>query len=119
MTNATPDLVFKIADAAEFADAQNEGIYAGAPIDLKDGFIHLSTAGQVAETLKLHFKGRHDLVLAAVRTADLGEALKWEPSRGGALFPHLYANIEMAAVDWVEGIEVDDDGNCTLPDRIG
>jgi uncharacterized protein (DUF952 family) len=114
-----PDHVYKIADAAEFAEAQDEGIYAGAPIDLKDGFIHLSTAAQVAETIKLHFKGHHDLLIAAVRTADLGDALKWEPSRGGALFPHLYANLEMAAVDWVEAIEVDDDGNCTLPDRIG
>jgi uncharacterized protein (DUF952 family) len=119
MSPPTPDLVFKIAEAGAFAEAQDEGVFAGAPIDLKDGFIHFSTAGQVAETLKLHFKGRHDLVLAAVRTADLGDALRWEPSRGGALFPHLYGNLLMAAVDWVEGVEVDDDGNCTLPDRIG
>ena len=119
MNKPHPDLIFKIADAAAFAEAQDEGIFAGAPIDLKDGFIHFSTAAQVAETLKLHFKGRRDLVLAAVRTADLGDALKWEPSRGGALFPHLYGNLLMSAVDWVEGVEVNEDGTCTLPDRIG
>ena len=119
MNKLHPDLIFKIADAAAFAEAQDEGIFAGAPIDLKDGFIHFSTAGQVAETLKLHFKGRRDLVLVGVRTADLGDALKWEPSRGGALFPHLYGSLLMSAVDWTEGVEVGEDGTCTLPSRIG
>jgi len=119
MTTPTPKLIYKIADGAEFAEAQADGIYAGAPIDLKDGFIHFSTALQVADTIRLHFKGRKGLVLAAVRTADLGDALRWEPSRGGDLFPHLYGNLEMVAVDWTVGIDVDEDGNCELPDRLG
>jgi len=119
MAPRIPAHIYKVADAAEFAEAQAEGIYAGAPIDLKDGFIHFSTALQVAETIRLHFKGRKDLVLAAVRTGDLGKALKWEPSRGGELFPHLYGNLEMKAVEWTEGIDVDENGNCKLPDRLG
>ena len=116
---STPATIYKIADAGEFADARDEGIYAGAPIDLQDGFIHFSTAGQLAETLRLHFRGRRGLVLAAVDTAGLGDQLRWEPSRGGALFPHLYGALEMASVLWTEGIDVDEDGNCRLPDRLG
>jgi uncharacterized protein (DUF952 family) len=113
------EYIYKIAQADEFAEAQRDGVYAGAPIDLQDGFIHFSTAEQLPGTLKLHFPGRDDLVLAAVRPADLGEGLRWEPSRGGALFPHLYGNLEMRAVAWVEPIVVDGEGNCRLPDRIG
>ena len=119
MDSKSPALIYKVADASEFDEAVADGIYAGAPIDLKDGFIHFSTAAQLAETLRLHFKGRRNLVLAAVRTADLGDALRWEPSRGGALFPHLYGNLEIKAVDWSEPIEVDDEGGCRLPDRLG
>lgn len=114
-----PTHVYKIADAAEFAEARDDGVYAGAPIDIEDGFIHLSTAIQVAETVRLYFKGRRNLVLVAIRTADLGDKLRWEPSRGGALFPHLYGPLPMAAVDWMQGIDVDEDGNCELPDRLG
>jgi uncharacterized protein (DUF952 family) len=114
-----PKLIYKIADAAEFAEAQDEGIYAGAAIDLQDGFIHFSTAMQVADTVRLHFRGRKGLVLAAVRAADLGQGLRWEASRDGQLFPHLYGNLEMSAVDWLAGIDVDEDGNCELPDRLG
>ena len=119
MAQKIPAHIYKVADAAEFAEAEAEGIYAGAPIDLKDGFIHFSTALQIAETIRLHFKGQSALVLAAVRTSDLGDALKWEPSRGGELFPHLYGNLEMKAVEWTEGIDVDEDGNCKLPARLG
>jgi uncharacterized protein (DUF952 family) len=118
MTAALPSLIYKVANADEFNAARDDGIYAGAPIDLEDGFIHFSTAAQLPETLRLHFRGRDDLVIAAVRTADLGNALKWEPSRGGALFPHLYGNLEMKSVYWVEPIVVDEDGNCRLPDRL-
>jgi uncharacterized protein (DUF952 family) len=119
MANSPVKIVYKVADALEFAEAQAEGIYAGAPVDLKDGFIHFSTALQLPETLRLHFRGRRGLVLAAVRTADLGEALRWEPSRGGALFPHFYGTLQMSAVAWTEGIDVDEDGHCALPDRLG
>ena len=116
---STSTTIYKIADAGEFAEAQAEGIYAGAPLDLQDGFIHFSTAGQLSETLRLHFRGRSGLVLAAVATAGLGDRLRWEPSRGGALFPHLYGTLEMSSVLWTEGIDVDADGNCRLPDRLG
>ncbi|MDR3473632.1 MAG: DUF952 domain-containing protein [Devosia sp.] len=119
MKNAHPAHIYKVADAAEFDQAVADGIYAGAPIDLADGFIHFSTAEQLPETLRLHFRGRPNLVLASVRAADLGTALVWEPSRGGALFPHLYGNLEMHAVEWSEPIQVDDEGKCKLPDRIG
>jgi uncharacterized protein (DUF952 family) len=115
----TPQFVYKVADALEFAEAQAEGIYAGAAIDVTDGFIHFSTAMQLAETIRLHFKGRRGLVLAAIRTAPLGSALRWEASRGGALFPHLYGNLEMSTIAWSEPIDVDEDGNCQLPDRLG
>lgn len=116
---STPTTIYKIAEAGDFAAARDDGIYAGAPLDLQDGFIHFSTAAQLAETLRLHFKGRRGLVLVAVATAGLGDQLRWEPSRGGALFPHLYGNLEMSSVLWTEGIDVNEDGYCRLPDRLG
>ncbi|HTJ59468.1 MAG TPA: DUF952 domain-containing protein [Devosiaceae bacterium] len=119
MDTPHPTHVYKVADAQEFAQAQDDGIYAGAPVDLKDGFIHFSTAAQLPETLRRHFSGQRDLTLAAVRTADLGDALRWEPSRGGDLFPHLYGNLEMSAVSWTTPIQVAADGSCQLPDRLG
>ena len=94
--NAAP--IFKIEDASAWAAAEAAGTYAGAPVDHADGFIHLSAADQVAETLRRHFAGRTGLVLVAVDPSVLGDALKWEPSRGGALFPHLYGPLPMAAV---------------------
>jgi len=114
-----PDFVYKVADDQSFNAARQSGIYTGAPIDIADGFIHLSTAEQLAETLRLHFKGQGGLVLAAVDTRKLGDNLRWEPSRGGALFPHLYGKLDLSAVTWTEAIEVDEDGNCTLPTRLG
>lgn len=119
MDTPSPAFIYKIVDAPEFDQAVADGIYAGAPVDLKDGYIHFSAAAQVAETIRLHFRGRGSLVLAAIRTADLGSALRWEPSRDGALFPHLYANLEMKSVEWSVPIFVDDAGNCELPDRLG
>lgn len=74
-------------------------MFAGSPIDVRDGFIHLSTAGQLRETAAKHFAGGEDLLLVAVSANQL--ALKWEPSRGGALFPHLYAPLMLTAVLWV------------------
>ena len=119
MNTPSPAHIYKIADAAELAAAQNDGVYAGAPIDLQDGFIHFSTALQFADTIRLHFRCRSNLVLAAVRTADLGGTLRWEPSRGGELFPHLHGQMPMSAVEWFEGIDVDENGECRLPDRLG
>ena len=85
--------VFKIAGTDEWAQAEASGRYAGSPDDARDGFIHFSSAEQVAGTLDKHFAGRHALVLACVDTQDLGDDLKWEVSRGGKAFPHLYAGL--------------------------
>ncbi|WP_297111922.1 DUF952 domain-containing protein [uncultured Devosia sp.] len=114
-----PDLIYKIATSASFAPARLSGQYQGMPIDAADGYMHFSTATQLAETLRLHFKGQSDLVLLAVRTADLGEGLVWEPSRGGQLFPHLYSGaLPLEAIAWEEPISVDGEGNCTLPEAV-
>ena len=86
--------VYKIIDAAAWDEAWRKGVFEGAEIDLKDGYIHLSSADQAGETARLHFAGREGLVLVAFEARRLGEALRWEASRGGALFPHLYATLD-------------------------
>jgi uncharacterized protein (DUF952 family) len=93
--------IFKVCGTAEWTAAQEQGFYAGSADDRRDGFIHFSTLTQLAGTLAKHFPGRDDLVLVAVQAEALGDALKWEPSRGGALFPHLYAALPAAAALWV------------------
>ncbi|MFN6977059.1 MAG: DUF952 domain-containing protein [Gemmobacter sp.] len=93
-------LIYKIFRRPEWDALAAAGETAGAPVDLADGFIHFSTAAQVAETAARHFAAESDLVLVAVSVEQLGEALKWEPSRGGALFPHLYRPLRMADVVW-------------------
>ena len=93
-------LVFKIFRRAEWDALCAAGETDGAPVDRADGFIHLSTAAQVVETAARHFAGESDLVLVAVDSALLGEALRWEPSRGGQLFPHLYRPLRHADVAW-------------------
>jgi uncharacterized protein (DUF952 family) len=93
-------LVFKIFRRPEWDAFHAAGETDGAPVDLADGFIHLSTREQVAETAATHFAGESDLVLVAVEADRLGEALKWEPSRGGALFPHLYRRLHLSDVVW-------------------
>ncbi|MCU0911020.1 MAG: DUF952 domain-containing protein [Rhodobacteraceae bacterium] len=93
-------LVFKILRRPEWDAFRAAGQTAGAPVDLADGFIHLSTAEQVAETAARHFAAESDLVLVAVEEERLGTALKWEPSRGGALFPHLYRPLRLGDVVW-------------------
>ncbi|PJE33174.1 hypothetical protein PSM7751_00313 [Pseudooceanicola marinus] len=91
-------LIYKIFRDAEWQDLVTAGETAGAPIDLADGFIHFSTAEQAAETAAKHFAGVEGLVLAACDTDELGEALTWEVSRGGALFPHLYRRLKLSEV---------------------
>jgi uncharacterized protein (DUF952 family) len=116
---ATPDLIYKIATSASFAPARLSGHYAGMPIDAADGYMHFSTGGQLAETLRLHFKGQPDLVLLAIKAEELGNDLVWEPSRGGQLFPHLYGGpLDLSHVAWEEAISVDADGHCTLPEAV-
>lgn len=89
-------LVYKIMPAADWAAAQQRGVYQGSPVDLADGFIHFSTAGQLRETAAKHFAGQTDLLLIAFDEAGLGEKLIFELSRGGAFFPHLHAPLPTA-----------------------
>jgi len=107
--------IYKICSASEWAEAVRAGAFLGSPVDIRDGFIHFSSAEQVAETALKHFAGRHDLVLIAVDTESLGAQLKWEPSRGGALFPHLYADLPVTAALRVEPLPVDDTGRHVFP----
>ncbi|HVY56651.1 MAG TPA: DUF952 domain-containing protein [Xanthobacteraceae bacterium] len=109
-------VVYKISDAVLWREAERAGRFRGAPVDLADGYIHLSAADQVAETAVKHFSGQRDLVLVAVAADALGPALKWEPSRGGALFPHLYGPLPLAAVLWVKPLPLDADGRPVLPE---
>ena len=116
---STPEFVYKIATQDAWAPARGTTGFAGMPIDAKDGYIHFSTADQLTETLRLHFAGQSDLVLLAVRSADLGDGLVWEPSRGGALFPHYYGGpLPTAAIAWESAISVALDGSCTLPEAV-
>lgn len=107
--------VYKICTAALWAEAERERVFRGAPVDFADGYIHFSTATQVAETLTKHFAGQSNLLLVEVDTDRLGDALKWEPSRGGALFPHLYDVLDLTAVNRVMELPLGTDGCHTLP----
>ncbi len=93
-------VIYKIFRRPEWDAFRAAGETLGAPIDLADGYIHISTAAQVAETAARHFAAESDLVLVALDSTALGPALKWEPSRGGALFPHLYRRLSLADVVW-------------------
>ena len=96
--SAPPTTALKVLTAEQFAAWQASGSFSGAPVDLADGYIHLSTADQLAETLEKHFAGQQGLVIAEIDLAMLGEAVRWEPARGGALFPHVYGELPLAAL---------------------
>jgi uncharacterized protein (DUF952 family) len=91
-------IAFKILTADQWATFERDGEFTGAPVDLADGYIHLSTADQLEETLAKHFAGQTGLVIAEIDLAGFGDALKWEVSRGGALFPHIYGVLPRASV---------------------
>ena len=93
-----PTTAYKILTADQWTQFQTDGAFTGAPIDLADGYIHMSTADQLSETLSKHFSGQDNLTIAEIDLTNFGPDLKWEASRGGALFPHLYAPLSMAAV---------------------
>lgn len=99
-------LIYKIFRAPEWAELERTGTTSGAPVDLADGYIHFSTAAQAAETAAKHFAGAEGLILAAIDTNVLGEALKWEVSRGGAEFPHLYRDLALSEVTWAKPLPV-------------
>jgi uncharacterized protein (DUF952 family) len=110
-------VVYKIVPASLWRESEAAGVFNGSPIDLRDGFIHLSTAAQARETAARHFAGQNDLLLVAV-LLDGGD-VRWEPSRGGDLFPHLYGPLPLAAVRWVRPLPLGDDGHHVFPDSIG
>src|SRR3954471_4323397 len=108
-------VIYKICPQSEWREAEHAGIYRGSAVDHRDGFIHFSTAEQAVETASKWFAGQHDLVLVAVDGAALGEALKWEPSRGGALFPHLYGELPLKSVLRVDALPLDTAGRHIFP----
>ncbi|MBI3704501.1 MAG: DUF952 domain-containing protein [Rhizobiales bacterium] len=107
--------LYKILPAPLWREAERTGRFAGSPVDIKDGFIHFSTAAQVAETAAKHFAGQRDLLLVSVEAGVLGPALKWEPSRGGALFPHLYGELDANSVRQVVPLPLGPDGRHAFP----
>jgi len=107
--------IYKICTAAEWHDAERDGAYRGSAVDLRDGFIHFSTAEQAAETAAKWFAGQPDLVLVSVDAEALGEHLKWEPSRGGQLFPHLYGPLPLSAVVAACNLPLGPDGRHVFP----
>jgi uncharacterized protein (DUF952 family) len=111
-----PEPVYKVLTEAAFAQAERQGLFAGSADDVRDGFIHLSAAHQLEVTLAKHFVGQEGLILLALDPAKLGSALKWEVSRGGALFPHLYAPLDLAAVLWAERLRLGGDGRHIIPE---
>ncbi|MEC3862472.1 DUF952 domain-containing protein [Mesobacterium sp. TK19101] len=110
-------LIYKILRGPEWADLQARGETPGAPVDVADGFVHFSTATQAAETAAKHFAGAEGLVLLALDSDTLGDGLKWEPSRGGALFPHLYGPLRLADVLWHTPLPLGADGHI-FPDDM-
>lgn len=108
-------MIYKICSAAEWRSAEQAGSFTGSAVDLADGFIHFSTAKQVAETARRHFAGQRDLVLIGVHEERLGAALKWEPSRGGDLFPHLYGPLPLSACEAPIRLENDEGENPKIP----
>jgi uncharacterized protein (DUF952 family) len=111
-------LIYKICPETLWREAETAGVFEGAGVDLADGFIHFSTGGQLRETAAKHFAGQRDLLLIAVDDARLGEALRYEPSRGGALFPHLYGPLDPKAARWIAPLASDDDGLHLIPEDV-
>lgn len=108
------DVIYKIVPRELWMRAEAAGVFGGSPVDTRDGFIHLSTAAQARETAARHFRGETDLLLVAVATRDLD--IRWEPSRGGDLFPHLYGELPMSAVIRVTALPLGPGGQHVFPD---
>ena len=109
-------LIYKICPEGLWREAKRAGVFMGAPVDEADGYIHFSTSAQLRETAAKHFRGEAGLLLIAVDDAALGEALRYEPSRGGALFPHLYGPLAISAVAWVKSLPLGPDGAHLFPE---
>jgi uncharacterized protein (DUF952 family) len=111
-------LIYKICPRALWREAEAAGRFTGAPVDHADGFIHFSTAEQATETAARHFAGVDDLLLVSVEAEPLGDALRFEPSRGGDLFPHLYGDLPLSAVRSVDALPLGPDGRHVFPAAI-
>ena len=112
--SARPDTAYKVLTADQMRALEADA-FEGAPIDLADGYIHLSTRDQLTETVDKHFTGQSDLWVAAIDLAALGDSIRWEESRGGALFPHIYGAMPLDVVIAYGELERDDDGTVKLP----
>ena len=110
--------IFKLVDRAAWRAAEAAGAFAGSPVDTRDGFIHCSTAAQVRETAVRHFAGQADLLIVAVSAEALGDALRWEPSREGDLFPHVYGPLPLDAVRWAVDLPLDAAGRHVFPETV-
>lgn len=111
-----PDwIVYKVMSEAEHQQMRRDGVFRGSPVDLQDGYIHLSCRSQLAATLDRHYRGVAGLMLVAVDLSRLGDTVRWEPARGGELFPHIYGRLPVAAVVAVAAVERDADGTVRLP----
>ena len=111
-----PTIIYKICESALWREAERADTFSGAAVDVRDGFIHFSTAAQVRDTAAKHFAGATDLVLIAVDAERLGGALKWEVSRGGDLFPHLYGAMPLTAVLWTRPLPLGSDQRHVFPE---
>ena len=109
-------MIYKICPLSIWRAAECRGSFSGAEIDHRDGYIHFSTAGQLRETAARYFAGKDGLALVAVDESALGPALKWEPARDGALFPHLYGDLSFHAVRWIKPLPLGADGQHSFPD---
>ncbi|ODA67066.1 hypothetical protein A7A08_01810 [Methyloligella halotolerans] len=112
------DTLYKIADVSALAKAEASGVLEASADDVRDGFIHLSTAGQVQGTLDKHFAGEENLMLLAFNAGGIGEDLRWEKSRGGQAFPHLYGELPLSALEWSEPLPISADGRHVIPEAV-
>ncbi len=110
-----PTTAYKVLTAEQMAALERDGTFPGAPVDLTDGYLHMSTAAQLTETVDKHFAGQSDLHVAAVDLGSFGDSLKWQESRGGQLFPHLYGPLLLETVIAYSPLERDEDGTVRLP----
>ena len=118
MSSEIPRYVYKAFTAEQWQNRQETTELPGAPIDIRDGYIHLSTAVQLARTLELYFAGQKNVQILALATEKIAPNLRWEPSRGGEMFPHLYAPMKKSDIEWQTTLDVPAKGKCRLPDEI-
>jgi uncharacterized protein (DUF952 family) len=111
-------MIYKICPASAWREAERQGVYRGSADDARDGYIHFSTATQVAETARKHFHGQTGLFLVAVDADALGERLRWEPSRNNELFPHLYGELDLGAVRAILDLRSRADGSHDVPELV-